>query len=90
MIGPHLTFHLAGGVGGIDHFLDQFATPMANWWESLGNPTLTSELKQRLAEGISAETSGRSVAELAAWRDRFLVDLQALRAGQKSPTAAEL
>jgi len=25
LMGPYLTFHLAGGVGGIDHFLDQFA-----------------------------------------------------------------
>jgi 3-hydroxyacyl-CoA dehydrogenase, C-terminal domain len=30
LMGPHLTFHLAGGVGGIDHFLDQFAAPMAS------------------------------------------------------------
>ena len=83
LMGPHLTFHLAGGVGGIDHFLDQFAAPMANWWESLGNPTLTSELKQRLAAGITAETAGRGVADLTAWRDGFLVDLLALRSGQK-------
>jgi hypothetical protein len=26
-MGPHLTFHLAGGSGGIGHFLDQFADP---------------------------------------------------------------
>ena len=83
LMAPHLTFHLAGGVGGIDHFLDQFAAPMANWWESLGNPTLTSELKQRLAAGITAETAGRGVADLTAWRDGFLVDLLALRSGQK-------
>jgi hypothetical protein len=50
---------------------------------TLGNPTLTSELKERLAAGITAETAGRGIAELAAWRDRFLVDLLALRAGQK-------
>src|SRR3984893_2521675 len=65
------------------HFLDQFAAPMANWWETLGNPTLTSELKERLAAGITAETAGRGIAELAAWRNRFLVDLLPLRAGQK-------
>jgi hypothetical protein len=29
-MGPHLTFHLAGGVGGIDHFMSQFAAPMAS------------------------------------------------------------
>jgi len=23
----------------IDHFLDQFVAPMANWCETLGNPT---------------------------------------------------
>ena len=78
-MGPHLTFHLAGGVGGIDHFLDQFAAPMANWWESLGNPTLMCELRERLAAGITAEVAGRGIAELAARRDRFLVDLLALR-----------
>ena len=90
LMGPHLTFHLAGGVGGIDHFFDQFAAPMASWWETLGSPTLTSELKERLAAGIAAETAGRGIAELAARRDRFLVDLRALRAGPKSLTAAEL
>jgi carnitine 3-dehydrogenase len=83
LMGPHLIFHLAGGVGGIDHFLDQFAAPMASSWEALGNPRLTSELKERLAAGITAEVAGRGIAELAAWRDRFLVDLLALRAGQK-------
>ena len=48
---------------------------------TLGNPTLTSDLKERLAAGITAETAGRGIAELAAWRDRFLVDRLALRAG---------
>jgi carnitine 3-dehydrogenase len=55
---------------------------MANWWESLGNPKLTPELKERLAAGITAATAGRGIAELAAWRDRFLVDLLVLRAGE--------
>jgi len=81
--GPHLTFHLAGGVGGIDHFLDQFAAPMVNWWETLGNPTLTSEVERASRRWRYAEVAGRGIAELAAWRDRFLVDLLALRAGQK-------
>lgn len=84
LMGPHLTFHLAGGVGGIDHFLDQFAAPMASWWGSLGNPTLTAELKERLAAGIAAEAAGLGIAELAARRDRFLVDLLALKARQNN------
>ena len=82
LMGPHLTFHLAGGVGGIDHFLQQFAAPMASWWETLGNPALSLELQERLTAGIAAETAGRSIAELQAWRDHFLVDLLALKAGR--------
>jgi 3-hydroxyacyl-CoA dehydrogenase len=83
LMGPHLTFHLAGGIGGIDHFLDQFAGPMSSWWESLGNPALSPELRERLAEGIADEAAGRRIDELEARRDRFLVDLLALKERQK-------
>src|SRR5215472_15895523 len=83
LMGPHLTFHLAGGAGGIGHFFEQFAAPMASWWETLGNPTLTPELQKGLANGIAAEAAGRGIAELAARRDHFLVDLLALKAGRK-------
>jgi len=37
-MGPHLTFHLAGGTGGIGHFINQFAGPMEVWWKTLGQP----------------------------------------------------
>ena len=83
LMGSHLTFHLAGGVGGIDHFLDQFAAPMASWWETLGNPALTAELRERLAKGIADEAAGGGIPELEARRDRFLVDLLALKAGRE-------
>jgi 3-hydroxyacyl-CoA dehydrogenase len=83
LMGPHLTFHLAGGVGGIGHFLDQFAAPMANWWETLGNPELTLELRDWLAKGIADEAAGRSIDELEARRDLFLVDLLAMKAARK-------
>jgi carnitine 3-dehydrogenase len=52
-MGPHLIFHPAGGVAGINHFQRQFAAPMAGWWETLGNSTLTPELQKRLAKGIA-------------------------------------
>ena len=38
LMGPYRTFHLAGGAGGIGHFLDQFAEPMESWWQDLGQP----------------------------------------------------
>lgn len=81
LMGPHLTFHLAGGEGGIAHFLDQFATPMQGWWDDLGRPQLTADVRAALAAGVAEEAQGRDIATLAANRDRFLVDLLALKRG---------
>ncbi len=79
LMGPHLTFHLAGGTGGMAHFLDQFAEPMRNWWQDLGQPELTPPLRAALAAGVAEEAAGRDIDTLAGARDRFLVDLLALK-----------
>jgi 3-hydroxyacyl-CoA dehydrogenase len=79
LMGPHLTFHLAGGSGGMAHFLEQLGPPLESWWEDLGAPQLTPEVRQALTAGVSAEAEGRDIATLAAERDRFLVDLLALK-----------
>ncbi len=79
LMGPHLTFHLAGGSGGMAHFLDQLGPPLEGWWEDLGSPRLTPEVRAALAEGVAAEAGPRDIAALAAERDRFLVDLLALK-----------
>jgi carnitine 3-dehydrogenase len=73
--GPHLTFHLAGGRGGVEHFLSQFAGPIQGWWQDLGTPTLTPELQRKLVAGVAEEAAGRSIAELEARRDAHLISL---------------
>src|SRR6266446_4742899 len=83
LMGPHLTFHLAGGTGGIAHFLEQLGPPLESWWDELGNPRLTPEIGEALAAGVMAEAGGRDIAALAAERDRFLVDLLALKSAQR-------
>jgi carnitine 3-dehydrogenase len=83
LMGPHLTFHLAGGTGGMAHFLEQLGPPLESWWDDLGNPRLTSEIGKALTAGVMAETEGRDIAALAAERDRFLVDLLALKNGRR-------
>jgi carnitine 3-dehydrogenase len=83
-MGPHLTFHLAGGDGGIGHFLDQFAQPMQDWWADLGTPELTAQVCGALSGGIADEAAGRDIATLAAQRDRFLIDLLALKNSSES------
>jgi carnitine 3-dehydrogenase len=80
LMGPYLTFHLAGGIGGIGHFLDQFAEPMEGWWQDLGAPNLAPEIREKIVTGIEAEAAARSIDELAQRRDRQLVEILALKA----------
>jgi carnitine 3-dehydrogenase len=75
IFGPHLTFHLGGGTGGMPHFLDHLLGPMQSWWADLGAPEMTAELQQKLINGVGDEAAGRSVEELAAERDRRLIAL---------------
>lgn len=79
VMGPNLLFHLGGGPGGLGHFLAHLADPISRWWEDLGNPVLTPELKRKLIDGVEVETAGRTIKELEAQRDELLVGLLALR-----------
>jgi hypothetical protein len=82
-MGPNLIFHHGGGKGGIEHFMDHLSGPFAAWWEDLGQPVLTPELKEKIIAGVHAEAAGRSVPELAAERDKVVLGLLALRRGQR-------
>jgi 3-hydroxyacyl-CoA dehydrogenase len=83
IMGPALTFHLAGGEGGMAHFLDHFGGFMAARWRELGNPMLTPELERKLVDGVAEEAAGRSVPALAAERDACLVDILAALAERR-------
>jgi 3-hydroxyacyl-CoA dehydrogenase len=87
VMGPNLLWHLGGGEGGIDHFMDTLMDPLVAMWTSLGNPEMTPELKQTIVDGVLKEADGRSVDELAADRDAMLLALQAVRADY-APTPA--
>jgi carnitine 3-dehydrogenase len=75
LMGPILTFHLAGGPGGIGHMLDHFGPALLEPWTRLDAPILTPELRDRVVAGAVEEAGGRSVAQLERRRDAFLVDL---------------
>jgi carnitine 3-dehydrogenase len=80
VMGPSLQFHLGGGAGGIQHFIDHLLPAMEPLWKVLGTPGLTPEFKQRLATGTVEEAAGRSVAELAGAENEVIVGLLRLRA----------
>jgi 3-hydroxyacyl-CoA dehydrogenase len=80
LMGPNATFHLAGGEGGMAHFMHHLLPEMRKWWGTLGTPDVDEVLQKRLAEGVQQELGGQSVRELAKRRDAFLTALLELRA----------
>jgi 3-hydroxyacyl-CoA dehydrogenase len=81
VMGPHLTYHVAGGPGGISHFLAHLGPGHERRFEDLGNVRLTEPLKRKLVEGVQEEAAGRSIPELERERDEKLFKLAQLLAG---------
>lgn len=74
--GPMLTFHLAGGPGGMAHMLDHFGPSLKSPWTRLGAPELTGELRDRVVAGIDEEARGRTVAQLIEQRDKSIIAIR--------------
>jgi len=83
--GPHQTFHLGGGAGGLAHFMAHILGPMKTWWDDLGAPEVDEALQARLRAGVQAQAGGKSVAELAAVRDDALIRIMLARETRTSP-----
>src|ERR1700683_946451 len=83
LMGPNLLFHLAGGEGGIQHFMEHLSGPVATWWKDLGSFTDWPEgSKKTIVEGVTKDADGRSVDELAQLRDDVLLELVKIRTKQ--------
>ena len=84
IMGPCLTFHLAGGEGGMAHMLDHFGPALEEPWTRLEAPPLTKELRDSMVEGCEQEAAERSIADLVRERDTCLVEiLDALENGRR-------
>ncbi|MFY1963299.1 3-hydroxyacyl-CoA dehydrogenase [Achromobacter xylosoxidans] len=75
LFGPHMTFNLGGGAGGMAHFMDHLLGPIQTWWDDLVTPEVTPELRRRLIEGVNAEAGQRDIADLVRDRDAQLTAL---------------
>jgi carnitine 3-dehydrogenase len=75
LMGPCLTFHLAGGEAGMTHMLEQFGPALQLPWTKLKAPELTEALSRRLIEGTKAQAGGRGVRELERLRDDCLIGI---------------
>ncbi len=84
LMGPHQTFNLAGGDGGMAHMLHQFRPAFQTWWASMSKPDLSEETGRLLIEGVADAVKGRSIAELESERDTLLVEMMATIARHRS------
>jgi carnitine 3-dehydrogenase / betainyl-CoA thioesterase len=77
-MGSFLTYHVAGGPGGMRDFIKQFDPTLELPWTELRFPKWNPALERRLVEGCEAQARGRTVAEIEAKRDAVLVDMMHL------------
>jgi len=81
------TYRIAGGEGGMAHFVEQFG-PALKWpWTKLMDvPDLTSDLVQKIADQSDAQSGAQSIRALERLRDRNLVAI--LRALKREDSGA--
>jgi 3-hydroxyacyl-CoA dehydrogenase len=79
VMGPSLQWHVGGGQGGIQHFMEHLMDPLAGMMKTLGTPEITPQLKQTVVDAVLKEAAGRSVEELAREENLILSGLLKLR-----------
>src|SRR5947199_1982639 len=89
VMGPSLQWHLGGGAGGINHFMDHLMDPLTAMIKTHGTPDVTPELKQTIIDGVMREAGERSVDQLAHDENGVLVGLLKLRANGASASSGE-
>src|SRR6266576_6780078 len=79
VMGQSLQWHLGGGPGGIQHFMEHLMDPLTGLMKALGTPNITPELKRTIVDGVMRKASSRSVEQLAEEENELLVGLLSLR-----------
>ena len=75
LMGPFLTYHLAGGAGGMAAFMKQFAPMQRRLWAELGTPNLDDSLQRTVVEAMDHELNGAATEDLVQRRDQSLIAL---------------
>ena len=73
LMGPHMIFNMAGGDGGMAHFIDHLGDANEAIWQELGDAKLDSGTVKALVDGCLTEADGQSMDELRAKRDKQLL-----------------
>src|SRR6202162_2606972 len=78
-MGPSLQWHVGGGQGAIQHFMEHLMGPLEAMMKTLGTPEVTPQLKQTVVDAVLKEAGGRSVEQLAREENLVLSGLLKLR-----------
>jgi len=75
-MGQHLIYHLGGGDGGIEHFIDHIGEKKKELWKDMASWTeLPAKTKEFLSKGIQKEVAGKTINDISQWRDEKLTAL---------------
>ncbi len=77
-MGPFLTYHLAGGEGGMRHFLAQFDPALELPWTDLAFPKWSDALENKIVQDCDNSYGETSVQQWEAKRNDVLVDIMAV------------
>ncbi len=76
LMGQHLIYHLGGGEGGYGYLIDHLGKAASAQWKDLACWTEIPEgAKEMLVEGVKESMGNRSMADVAQWRDKKIVEL---------------
>jgi 3-hydroxyacyl-CoA dehydrogenase len=76
LMGQHLIFHLGGGCGGIEYFLQHIGDKWQELWADMANWTaIPPDANAALTQGVRDEMGSRSREDVEAWRDEKLASL---------------
>ena len=87
--GPHLTYHLAAGEGGIRYFTQQLLASFESWWQQLAHwAQLDPEQQRALIQSIEKSYKGK-VEFLREARDRRLSAILKALEQARAPSGSE-
>ena len=79
VMGPSLQWHLGGGTGGIQHYMDTLFPGLTHLMQSLEMPEITDELKKTIVDGVLAEAGKRTLDQLAQDENEVMLGAMKLR-----------
>jgi len=79
VMGPSLQWHLGGGAGGIQHYMDTLYDGLMHLAGSQVMPDVNDELKKTIVDGVLAEAGGRTLDQLAQDENEVMLAAMKLR-----------